>query len=252
MKQERDTFPISSENPNGLPIYSGFQSVAHFGRITLYHADCMDILRQTPDKFYDLCICDPPYGIGAASMQMGKGVGTDSRTWINKAWDNAAPSPEYFTELRRVSTDQIVWGANYMVEHLSSSPCWLIWDKMQEFSGAVFEMAWTSFDTPAKAFRMCRAEAYTNQVKIHPTQKPVALYRWLLKNYAKPGQRILDTHLGSGSIAIACDIEGYDMVGLEIDADYIAGARKRLADHQSQPRLFDAPKAEPPKQMTIE
>ena len=209
--------------------------------IELLHMDCMEYMRGLPDKAFDLAIVDPPYGIGVSSKSQGT-YHKDGIVHKYKGWDNAAPSPEYFTELRRVSTDQIVWGANYMVEHLSSSPCWLIWDKMQEFDGAVFEMAWTSFDTPAKAFRMSRVEAYTHQVKIHPTQKPVALYRWLLRNYAKPGQRILDTHLGSGSIAIACDIEGFDLVGCEIDADYIAAARKRLADHQAQPRLFDAPK----------
>ena len=209
--------------------------------IELLHMDCMEYMRGLPDKAFDLAIVDPPYGIGVSSKSQGN-YHKDGIVHKYKGWDNAAPSPEYFTELRRVSTDQIVWGANYMVEHLSSSPCWLIWDKLQEFDGAVFEMAWTSFDTPAKAFRMSRVEAYTHQVKIHPTQKPVALYRWLLRNYAKPGQRILDTHLGSGSIAIACDIEGFDLVGCEIDADYIAAARKRLADHQAQPRLFDAPK----------
>jgi site-specific DNA-methyltransferase (adenine-specific) len=222
------------------------------GMIELLNTDCMEYMATLPDKAFDLAIVDPPYGIGAASMQMGKGVGTDSRTWVNKAWDNAAPSPEYFTELRRVSTDQIVWGANYMVEHLTSSSCWLIWDKMQEFSGAVFEMAWTSFDTPAKAFRMSRVEAYTHQVKIHPTQKPVALYRWLLKNYAKPGQRILDTHGGSMSIAIACDIEGFDLTLCEIDKDYFEAGKKRLEQHQAQPRLFDAPTPAQAQQLTID
>ena len=211
----------------------------------------MEYMATLPDKAFDLAIVDPPYGINWLDQVQSPNKGKNWKVHEYKPWDQSPPSAEYFMELRRVSTNQIVWGANYMVEHLASSPCWLIWDKMQEFSGAVFEMAWTSFDTPAKAFRMSRVEAYTHQVKIHPTQKPVALYRWLLKNYAKPGQRILDTHLGSGSIAIACDIEGFDLVGCEIDADYIAGARKRLAEHQAQPRLFAAEPAPQPEQLTL-
>lgn len=125
-----------------------------------------------------------------------------------------------------------------MVENLNASPCWVIWDKMQEFSGAVFEMAWTSFSSPAKAFRMSRVEAYANQDKIHPTQKPVALYRWLLAKYAQPGQRILDTHLGSGSHAIAAHYAGMEFVGIEKDADYFAAARERIKRETSQIELF--------------
>ena len=220
--------------------------------IALHHTDCMEYMRGLPDKAFDLAIVDPPYGINWLANVESENKGKNWRKYEQKGWDAAIPNANYFAELFRVSKAQIIWGGNYMVEHLRSSPCWVVWDKMQEFDGAMFEMAWTSFDTPAKAFRMSRVEAYTHQVKIHPTQKPVALYRWLLKNYAKPGQRILDTHLGSGSIAIACDLEGYDLTACEIDADYIAGARKRLADHQAQPRLFASEAIAQPEQLTID
>jgi site-specific DNA-methyltransferase (adenine-specific) len=125
-----------------------------------------------------------------------------------------------------------------MIEYLYSTPCLIIWDKMQEFSGAVFETAWTSFTSPSKAFRMSRVEAYCNQDKIHPTQKPVKLYEWLLMNYAKEGDKILDTHLGSGSIAIACHNLGFDLTACELDKDYYEAALKRIEQHQSQQRLF--------------
>lgn len=220
--------------------------------INLHNMDCMEFMRSLSDKAYDLAIVDPPYGIDWLDQVSNPNKGKNWSEYEYKAWDKSAPSPEYFTELRRVSAHQIVWGGNYMVENLGSTPCWVIWDKMQEFSGAVFEMAWTSFDSPAKAFRMSRVEAYTHQAKIHPTQKPVALYRWLLQNYAKPGQRILDTHGGSMSIAIACDIEGYDLDLCELDPDYFQAGKKRLEAHQSAPRLFDAPKADHGEQLTIE
>ena len=121
-----------------------------------------------------------------------------------------------------------------MAENLMSTPCWLIWDKMQEFRGAVFEMAWTSFNSPAKAFRMSRVEAYANQDKIHPTQKPVALYNWLLENYAKPGDKILDTHMGSGSIAIACHYRQHHLTACELDEDYFRDACKRIEKETRQ------------------
>lgn len=125
-----------------------------------------------------------------------------------------------------------------MTNYLYPSPCWLIWDKMQEFSGAVFEMAWTSFKSPAKAFRMSRVEAYANQLKIHPTQKPVKLYKWILENYAKEGMKILDTHLGSGSIAIACHDYKFELTACEIDKDYYEAACKRFSNHIAQTSLF--------------
>lgn len=220
-------------------------------QIEILHIDCMEYMASLPDKAFDLAIVDPPYGIDWMQQIQNPNLKANWKKYAHKDWDTSTPTEEYWTQLFRVSEQQIVWGGNYMVENLRSTSCWIIWDKMQEFSGATFEMAWTSFDSPAKAFRMSRVEAYTNQDKIHPTQKPVALYRWLLKNYAKPGQRILDTHLGSGSIAIACDLEGFALVGCEIDADYIKAARHRLAVHQSAPRLFPATPAGLPKQLEL-
>jgi site-specific DNA-methyltransferase (adenine-specific) len=208
----------------------------------------MEYMAGLPDKAYDLAIVDPPYGIGKRILgTWGK------KTGMNEAvkWDKA-PSAAYFTELFRVSRDQIIWGANYFVEHIPASMGWISWDKMNGTNNlSDFELAFTSFQNKtARRFPMHHFSAGYDP-KIHPTQKPVALYRWLLKNYAKPGQRILDTHLGSGSIAIACDIEGFALVGCEIDADYIKAARHRLAVHQSAPRLFEATPAGLPQQLSL-
>ncbi len=225
-------------------------------QIELLHTDCMEYMRGLPDKAFDLAIVDPPYGIGVAKMNMGKDEGRYRVRTTHKRseWDAAIPDSTYFDELLRVSSAAIVWGGNYFTQHLSPVRNWIIWDKGQAegMSFAMHEMAWCSMDGQPRICYLSHATesnrefSYVNRSprtpRIHPTQKPVALYRWLLKNYAKPGQRILDTHLGSGSIAIACDLEGFSLTGCEIDADYIAGARKRLADHQAQPRLFDAPK----------
>ena len=216
-------------------------------KIELLHMDCMEYMRGLPDKAFDLAIVDQPYGIGAEG---GTGDYAKAAVDRSKKWDTI-PSPEYFTELFRVSRRQIIWGGNYF--QLPVSRGWVCWYKTDEVKGrdfSEFELAWGSENEPARHVSMTPFQR--GGIRIHPTQKPVALYRWLLKNYAKPGQRILDTHLGSGSIAIACDIEGFDLVGCEIDADYIAGARKRLADHQAQPRLFDAPKQDEVLQLEIQ
>ena len=197
--------------------------------IELLNCDCMEYMATVPDKYFDLAVVDPPYGI--KNMNAG-GRGMDGWTsWVKKDWDNSAPQPNYFDELQRVSKNQIIWGANHFIDSMPfgcNSPCWIIWDKIQEFSGASFEMAWTSFKSPAKAFRMARCEAYVGIEKIHPTQKPVKLYEWLLQNYAKQGDRILDTHLGSGSSAIAAHYFGVDFVGCELDKDYFDAAKARF------------------------
>ncbi len=215
-------------------------------QIELLHIDCMEYMAGLPHKAFDLAIVDPPYGIGMADRAP---CGRLARYGSVKQADSAVPTPEYFAELRRVSREQIIWGGNYF--QMPPSRCFLIWDKQQPegVSFADAEFAWTSFDTSARTFR--RRPQNADIDRIHPTQKPVALYRWLLKNYAKPGQRILDTHLGSGSIAIACDIEGFALVGCEIDADYIKAARHRLAVHQSAPRLFEATPAGLPQQLSL-
>lgn len=193
--------------------------------------DCMALMARYPDKHFDLAIVDPPYGIdinssGRLGHYGGKG----------KSWDAAIPPMEYFAELRRVAKHQIIWGGNYFP--LPPTRCFLIWDKQQPegVSFADAEFAWASFDASAKTFRMRPQGADT--VRIHPTQKPVALYDWLLANYAKPGQRILDTHLGSGSHAIAAHYFGAHLTACEIDADYYAAAMARIKRETAQTTLF--------------
>ena len=198
----------------------------------------MELMARCEDNHFDLAIVDPPYGIDWMNQVKSPNKGKNWKQYENKEWDKEIPNKEYFTELFRISQNQIIWGGNYMIEYLYSTPCLIIWDKMQEFSGAVFETAWTSFTSPSKAFRMSRVEAYCNQDKIHPTQKPVKLYEWLLMNYAKEGDKILDTHLGSGSIAIACHNLGFELTACELDKDYYEAALKRIEQHQSQQRLF--------------
>jgi site-specific DNA-methyltransferase (adenine-specific) len=193
----------------------------------------MDYLRDCEDNAFDLAIVDPPYGINWNKQTKTVNTG---KNWIQhdyKEWDSFQPTVEYFGQLKRVSANQIIWGANYF-GNIQPSPCWVIWDKIQEFSGASFEMAWTSFNSPSKSFRMARCEAYVGINKIHPTQKPVKLYDWLLTNYAKPTDRILDTHLGSGSSAIAAHYFGCDFVGMEIDEDYYKAACDRFDKETAQ------------------
>ena len=199
---------------------------------TLYNMDCMEYMKSLPDNAFDLAIVDPPYGIGVEKMTMFDGAKKQKR---HKEYLDIAPSKEYFDELFRASKNQIIWGGNYF--NLPPTRCNLCWDKIQEFSGADFELAWTSFNKPSKAFRMCRAEAY-GKGTIHPTQKPIKLYEWLLTNYAKQGDKILDTHLGSGSHAIACNNLGFELVGLELDSDYFKASCERIAKEAQQERLF--------------
>jgi len=197
--------------------------------------DCMDLetgLPSYPDKFFDLAIVDPPYGIGAANMNMGLGKSlkhskAKNRNWVAKKWDSAAPKNDYFDEVFRTSKNQIIWGGNYF--HLPPTKGFIIWDKEipDGLSFSDFEFAWTSFE---RAAQRAKYSAYLDKIhKIHPTQKPVKLYRWLLENYAKPGQLILDTHVGSASSLIACESMGFDYVGYEIDPDYYAAAKNRMS-----------------------
>lgn len=194
--------------------------------IELLNIDCMTYMKTLPDKAFDLAIVDPPYGIDWMAQIASPNEGKNWKKYEPKSWDKCAPTEEYFNELFRVSHNQIIWGGNYF--DLPPTPCLVIWDKIQEFSGASFETAWTSFKSPSKAFRMARCEAYVGILKIHPTQKPVKLYEWLLKNYAKEGDRILDTHLGSGSSAIAAHYGGFDFAGCELDEDYYKAACERF------------------------
>jgi len=207
-------------------------------RVRLHLGDSLEAMKKMEDNAYELAIVDPPYGIDWMKQIQNPNTKANWKKYKNKDWDKGVPNEDYFNELFRISKNQIIWGGNYMLENLHSTPCFLIWDKMQEFSGAVFEMAWTSFTSPSKAFRMSRVEAYTTDVKIHPTQKPVKLYEWLLDNYAKEGDKILDTHLGSGSIALACHNRGFELDGWEIDEEYYNNAVKRLKTHQQQLTMF--------------
>ena len=188
--------------------------------IKLLNIDCMEYMAGLEDNAFDLAIVDPPYGLGISSNPV-------RQKHTKKQWDAKIPSGHYFSELMRVSQNQIVWGGNYFLEYLGATQGFLIWDKVQphDFSLAMCEMAWSSIQKPAKIWKM---SVLAEQGKIHPTQKPVRLYDWLLQNYAKPEMRILDTHLGSGSSAIAAHYFGCDFVGCEIDKDYFDSAQKRI------------------------
>ena len=197
--------------------------------------DCMEYMETIPDNYFSLSVVDPPYGIDWMNQVKNPNKGKNWKQYDDKEWDKNIPNKEYFDELFRVSKNQIIWGGNYMIEHLYSTPCIIIWDKMQEFSGATFEVAWTSFNSPSKAFRMSRVQAYCNKGKIHPTQKPIALYEWIYHNYLPDGGKVFDSHLGSGSNRIAADKAGnIDFYSTEIDPDYFNDQEKRFKQYKSQ------------------
>lgn len=215
--------------------------------IQLLQADCMAYMAGLPDKAFDLAVCDPPYGIGEnGDRNASRGKLATAKDYKPFAGGDIEPPPvEYFTELQRVSVNQIVWGANHFIDRIAKpSSCWIVWDKVTGKSDfADSELAWTSFKTAVRNFRfqwsgMLQGNMANKEHRIHPTQKPVALYEWLLTHYAKSGQRILDTHLGSGSSAIAAHNLGFEFVGTELDADYYAGAVKRFNAHKAQACLF--------------
>lgn len=201
--------------------------------INLHLGDCLEAMRQMPDKCYDLAIVDPPYGLKNRTTG-GTTGGRNSQSKFKKHdWDNDIPPNEYFQELKRVSKNQIIWGGNYFP--LSHYRCFIVWDKMTYIpTMSQVELAYTSFDFPARYIQI-----NSNQKdRFHPTQKPVALYRWILEHYAKEGDKILDTHLGSGSIAIACHDMKYDLDAWELDVEYYTSAKKRLETHQQQLQLW--------------
>ena len=194
-------------------------------------ADCMDIMKDIPDKFFELAIVDPPYGIGKRLSQGAGKLKNSALQNMNSEWD-VLPDENYFKELNRISINQIIWGGNYFT--LPPTRGIICWDKKQFMpTFSRWELAWTSFDRPAKMF-----ENIGNEQRIHPTQKPVALYRWLLQNYAKPGDKIIDTHSGSGSCAIACHLEKFEFLAIEKDEDYYKASVKRLEEIRSQGVLF--------------
>jgi len=204
--------------------------------ITLYNMDCMELLKNTEDNYYDLAIVDPPYGINI-NISMGRRKGDKKSNYHKFAGeDSSIPKKEYFDELKRVSKNQIIWGGNYMTEYLEPSPCWVLWDKgfSEDVTFAQFEMAWTSFSSSAKKY-----DKHPNQLnRIHPTQKPVKLYEWLLMRYAKEGNKILDTHGGSMSLAIACNRLKYELTATELDSEYFDASVKRYKEQTAQIGMF--------------
>ena len=200
--------------------------------INLHNKDCLLALEEFKDNQFNLAIVDPPYGLGNRTTNGGSLKNTSTR-WKNHKWDNQIPSKEYFIELQRVSKNQIIWGGNYFP--LCKYRCVLVWHKdIYVPTMSEVEIAYTSFEKPSKFFKT----TCIDKNRIHPTQKPVKLYEWLLTNYAKEGDKILDTHLGSGSIAIACHNLGFDLEGYELDKEYFEAAKKRLNQHTDQQRLF--------------
>ena len=190
--------------------------------------DNMELIARYEDNHFDLAIVDPPYGIGISSNPV-------RQKHNKKKWDNNIPKKEYFNELFRVSKNQIIWGGNYF--DLPPTQGFFIWDKKQphDFSLAMCEYAWSSLQKPAKMWSL---SVLKEKGKIHPTQKPVELYEWLLLNNAKEGDKILDTHLGSGSIALACHNLGFDLTACELDKEYYDAAIKRIDQHKAQIRMF--------------
>jgi site-specific DNA-methyltransferase (adenine-specific) len=227
-----------------------------------YLMDCMDYMKQFPDKHFELAIVDPPYGIGFGQFNRtnkdSNGVRYKSNKYKNSNWDDSAPPQDYFIELQRVSKNQIIWGGNYFKslhgldnENLKeynqfwdwvkqdTSTGWIVWYKRNPVPNfADCELAWTSFDTHVLFDYMYYGNINRDTVQLHPTQKPVALYKWLLHNYAKQGNKILDTHLGSQSSRIAAHQMGFDFYGTELDPDYFEQGNKRFEQYRSQLTLF--------------
>ena len=225
--------------------------VVRIGKASLMNCDCMEYLATLPDKAFSLAICDPPYGIDAANVLSGlrrkSGNGAAFKSAFEfKDWDKSVPDKNYFSELFRVSTHQIIWGANYMSNFLPPSMGWIVWDKDNGTTNfADCELAFSSFDKALRKFKytwngMIQGNMKNKEQRIHPTQKPVKLYEWLLTNYAKPGDRILDTHLGSMSSVIACEKMGYEITGCEMDKDYFDAGCQRVRDSQRQAPMFEA------------
>lgn len=206
-------------------------------KITITNEDNMELMARYPDNYFELAIVDPPYGIGASEMTMGSGKNKKYKK--GKKWDNETPNEIYFNELKRVSQNQIIWGGNYFNLPLTKS--WIFWDKgiNGDCDFADGELAWTSIN---KVLRIApiiyKGFLGADLERIHPTQKPVKLYKWLLDKYAKQGDKILDTHLGSGSIAIACHDYAFELTACELDAEYYEKAIQRIKNHTNQQKLF--------------
>lgn len=213
---------------------------------SVYLMDCMELMAQYPDNAYDLAIVDPPYGIGEdGSTNHTRGKMAKSKLYSSKGWDKEPPKQQYFDELFRVSKNQIIWGANHFISRLPfDSSCWIVWDKENGATDfADCELAYTSFNSAVRKFTfrwqgMLQKDMKNKEIRIHPTQKPIRLYEWLLMNYAKEGDKILDTHLGSGSSRIAAHKLGFDFTGCELDSEYFEASVKRFNQYASQTTLF--------------
>lgn len=215
--------------------------------VELLNIDCMKYMAGCDDNAFDLAIVDPPYGIGEnahRSSSRSKLCNTTEWGAFDKEWDRACPEQDYFDALFRVSKNQIIWGANHMMHRISlPSPCWLVWDKDNSGCFADCELAWSSFGSAVRRFRfrwngMIQADMKKKELRIHPTQKPVKLYDWILSNYAKEGDSILDTHLGSASSAIAAYYGGFDFVGCELDKSYFDASVERFSRETAQRALL--------------
>jgi len=206
----------------------------------VFNMDCMEGMAKYPDKYFELAIVDPPYGIKRSGQteRFTKLKKHKRKHFEDKKWDNYTPDKKYFDELFRISVNQIIWGANYFVKYLNSSMGWVFWDKGQDLSMSDGELAYTSFDKALRRIKINRGQLNVEGGTIHPTQKPLKLYKWLLTNYAKQGDKILDTHLGSGSSRIAAYDLGFDFTGFELDKDYYDAQEKRFNDFKAQLKLF--------------
>ena len=209
-----------------------------------YNIDCMELMAKYPDKHFDLAIVDPPYGIREdGHRENNRSKFAKSKNYHKALWDFPRPDFKYFDELFRVSKNQFIWGANNYPEYLKQSSCWIVWDKDNSGNFADCELAYGSFKTAVRKFKyrwngMLQEDMKNKEIRIHPTQKPVALYKWLLSNYAKQGDLIIDTHVGSASSLIACEDMGFKYVGCELDKEYYSQSMERLTKHLAQGKLF--------------
>jgi site-specific DNA-methyltransferase (adenine-specific) len=234
--QIKDKYPHCSKHVLPLVV----------GGLTISCEDNMELMSRYPDNYFDLAIVDPPYGISYARGKNGFGDTTKNLPKLKDvSWDNSIPAEEYFNELKRVSKNQVIWGGNYFTEYLNPTNSWIVWDKIADmklenpFSDC--ELAWTSYNKVMTKITL-RQQGFISDSKdgkrIHPTQKPSELYKWILNKHAKPNDKILDTHLGSGSIAIACHDYKYELTACELDPEYFEKAKQRIINHVAQQSLF--------------
>lgn len=225
------TYPFKTERTTPMPTSK------------VFNIDCMEYMKDIPDKYFQLAVVDPPYGIGA-TITIGSGdmrSGTKKgKKWIDKDWDNERPTEDYFREVIRISANQIISGGNYFADLLPPTRCYIVWDKMQRVNHADAELMWTSFKKSTRVFNFhaSKIQGFLNPNRFHPTEKPVALYKWILANYAKPGDKIIDTHMGSQSSRIAAWDMGFDFYGTELDKEYFDQGNARFEVFKQQQKLF--------------